>query len=371
MKLRPANPRLRRILPLAVALAIGAGAGAGAYALTSHGSGAPTTSRVVVPAQPASSTSAVDSLAQLYKQDAPGVVDIRVQSSTGNNSSGGFPFGNPGGSQKQEAEGTGFEIDTKGNIMTAEHVVDRASSIKVEFADGSTAKATLVGSDKSTDTAVIHVDVSASKLHPLGLGTSASVQPGQTVVAIGSPFGLAETMTAGIVSATNRTITAPNGFSITGAIQTDAAINHGNSGGPLIDAATNTVIGINDQIESDTNDNSGVGFAVPVDSAKSVAQTLIAGGKVQHAYVGIWIEDVTGGARITQIVKGSPAANAGLKVGDVVTSFDGKTVSSADDLTADVSSAKSGKTVTVTIKRKGATKHLSVTLGVQPASPSS
>jgi putative serine protease PepD len=371
MKLRPANPRLRRVAPLAVALAIGAGAGAGAYALTSHGSAAPRTSPVVVPAQPASSTSAVDSLTQLYKRDAPGVVDIRVQSSSGNNSSGGFPFGNPGGSQKQEAEGTGFVIDTKGNILTAEHVVDRASSIRVEFADGSTAKASLVGSDKSTDTAVIHVDVSASTLHPLTLGTSSSVQPGQTVVAIGSPFGLAETMTAGIVSATNRTITAPNGFSITNAIQTDAAINHGNSGGPLIDTATNTVIGINDQIESDTNDNSGVGFAVPIDASKSVAQTLIAGGKVQHAYVGIRIEDVSGGARITQVVKSSPAAKAGLKVGDVVTSFDGKTVSSADDLTADVSSAKSGNTVTVTVKRKGATKHLSVTLGVQPASPSS
>jgi len=344
MKLRPANPRLRRILPLAVALGIGAGAGAGAYALTSHGSAAPSTSRVVVPAQPASSTSTVDSLTQLYKQDAPGVVDITVQSSTSNNSSGGFPFGNPGGSQKQEAEGTGFEIDTKGNILTAEHVVDRATSIKVEFVDGSSAKATLVGSDKSTDTAVIHVDVSANKLHPLIFGTSASARPGQTVVAIGSPFGLAETMTAGIVSATNRTITAPNGFSITGAVQTDAAINHGNS---------------------------GVGFAVPIDAAKGVAQTLIAGGTVRHAYVGIRIEDVTGGARITQVVSGSPAAKAGLKVGDVITSFDGKTITSADDLTADVSSAKSGNTVPVSVQRKGATKQLSVTLGVQPASPSS
>ena len=192
-----------------------------------------------------------------------------------------------GGTQKQEAEGTGFEIDSKGDILTAEHVVDGANSIKVQFENGSTAKATLVGSDKSTDTAVIHVDVSASQLHPLALGNSASVQPGQSVVAIGSPFGLPETMTAGIVSATDRTITAPNGFSITGAIQTDAAINHGNSGGPLIDTATNTVIGINDQIESDSNDNAGVGFAVPIDASKTVAQTLIAGGTVKHAYVGV------------------------------------------------------------------------------------
>ena len=368
MNLRPANPRLRRALPLAVALAIGAGAGAGAYALTSHGSKTPSASPVVVPAQPASSTSTVDSLTQLYKQDAPGIVDITVRSTSSGGSSGGFPFGNPGGSQKQEAEGTGFEIDSKGDILTAEHVVDNADSITVQFENGSTAKATLVGSDKSTDTAVIHVDVSASQLHPLPLGSSAGVQPGQSVVAIGSPFGLPETMTAGIVSATSRTITAPNRFSITSAIQTDAAINHGNSGGPLIDVATNTVIGINDQIESDTNDNAGVGFAVPIDAARSVAQTLIAGGTVKHAFVGVHIRSVTGGARIASIVSGSPAAKAGLKVGDVITAFDGKAVTSADELTADVTAAKAGETVTVTIRRGGTTKDVSVTLGVQPAS---
>jgi putative serine protease PepD len=370
MNVRPASRRLRRVLPLAVAVVIGAGAGAGAYALTSQGSGAPTTSRVVVPAQPASSTSTVDTLTQLYRQDAPGIVDITVESS-GGDSSGGFPFGQPGGRQKQHAEGTGFVIDSNGNILTAEHVVDKANSIKVEFSDGTTTKATLVGADKSTDTAVIHVDVAASKLHPLTLGDSDSVQPGQAVVAIGSPFGLAETMTAGIVSATDRTITAPSGFSITGAIQTDAAINHGNSGGPLIDAATNTVIGINDQIESDTNDNAGVGFAVPINAAKSVAKTLIAGGTVKHAYVGVRIEDVTGGARIATVRPGSPAAKAGLEVGDVVTAYDGRPVTSADELTADVSSSKVGQTVTVTVRRDGTTKHLSITLGVQPSSPPS
>jgi putative serine protease PepD len=372
MSLRPARTRLRRVLPLAVAAAVGVAAGAGAYALTNKDSGttaAPNT--VVVPAQPASSTSTVDSLTQLYKEDAPGVVDITVTSSSGGGSSG-FPFGSPQQGQKSQAEGTGFVIDTKGNIMTAEHVVANASSISVQFADGSKAKATVVGQpDKSTDTAVIHVDVNASKLHPLTLGNSSNVQPGQTVVAIGSPFGLAETMTAGIVSATNRTITAPNQFSITGAIQTDAAINHGNSGGPLIDVNTNTVIGINDQIESDTNDNSGVGFAVPINSSKSTAQTLIAGGHVQHAYVGVRIQDVDGGAKITNIVAGAPAAKAGLKVGDVVTSFDGKPVGSADDLTAAVFQAKPGEKVAVTITRNGSTQHLTLTLGVQPAHPSS
>jgi putative serine protease PepD len=368
MNFRPASPRLRRVIPLAVAVAIGAGAGAGAYALTSHGSSAPTASGVVVPAQPASSTSTVDSLTQLYKQDAPGIVDITVESSTKGSSSGGFPFGNPGGSQKQEAEGTGFEIDSNGNILTAEHVVDNASSIKVEFSDGSTAKATLVGADKSTDTAVIHVDVAASKLHPLTLGNSASVQPGQNVVAIGSPFGLPETMTAGIVSATNRSITAPSGFSITGAIQTDAAINHGNSGGPLIDAATNTVIGINDQIESDTNDNAGVGFAVPINSSKAAAQTLIAGGTVQHAYLGVTITSAAGGAQIGCVVHSGPAESAGLEQGDVITKFGGRTINDANALTAAVTQAKPGQKVTVTVRQKGSTKQVSVTLGTQPSS---
>ncbi|MFL5960671.1 MAG: S1C family serine protease [Gaiellaceae bacterium] len=366
MNLRPASPRLRRLLPLAIATAVGIGAGAGAYALTSNGSGTPTASPVVVPAQPASSTSTVDSLTELYKKDAPGIVDITVTSSSG--STPAFPFGAPNSSQKQQAEGTGFEIDTKGDILTAEHVVDGADSIEVKFQDGSTAKATLVGSDKSTDTAVIHVDVSSSKLHPLALGSSANVQPGESVVAIGSPFGLPETMTAGIVSATSRTITAPNRFSITNAIQTDAAINHGNSGGPLIDVATNTVIGINTQIESDTNDNSGVGFAVPIDSAKTVAQTLIAGGTVRHAYLGVTIGSADGGAKIGCVVNGGPADSAGLKVGDVITEFEGKAISGADALTAAVTAASPDEKVTLVARSHGSTKHFTVTLGTQPSS---
>jgi putative serine protease PepD len=370
MNPRPASSRLRLALALAVALAVGAAAGAGAFALTNHDSNTQSAAPLVVPAQPASSTSTVDSLTELYKQDAPGVVDITVQSTTSGDASGGFPFG-PGGTQKQQAEGTGFEIDTNGNILTAEHVVDNADSIQVTFQDGSTAKATLVGSDKSTDTAVIHVDVPESKLHPLALGNSSAAQPGQSVVAIGSPFGLPETLTAGIVSATNRTITAPNRFSITGAIQTDAAINHGNSGGPLIDVATNTVIGINDQIDTNSNDNAGVGFAVPINAAKKVAQTLIAGGTVKHAYVGVLIQSVPGGAKITKIVSGSPAAKAGLKVGDVITALDGKSIASADDLTSAVTNAQPGDKVTLTVRSGGTTKHVTVQLGVQPASATS
>jgi putative serine protease PepD len=369
MNPRPASSRLRLALALAVALAVGAAAGAGAFALTNHDSNTQSAAPLVVPAQPASSTSTVDSLTELYKQDAPGVVDITVQSTTSGDASGGFPFG-PGGTQKQQAEGTGFEIDTKGNILTADHVVDGATSIKVTFQDGSTESATLVGGDKSTDTAVIHVDKPASELHPLTLGDSSSAEPGRTVVAIGSPFSLPETMTAGIVSATNRTITATNGFSMTGAIQTDAAINHGNSGGPLIDTATNTVIGINDQIlnAGDTNDNAGVGFAVPIDSSKSVAQTLIAGGKVEHAYLGVTVLRTASNARIACIVDSGPADAAGLKTGDVITAFNGKPVANYDELTAAIGAAKPGDKVTLTVTSKGSTRHVTVALGSRPAS---
>jgi putative serine protease PepD len=367
MNLRPANPRLRRLLPLAVAAAIGIGVGAGTYALTSRGSGTSSTTKVVVPAQPASSTSTVDSLTQLYKDDAPGVVDITVELPT-SGTTPSFPFSQPNQSQKAEAEGTGFEIDTNGNILTAQHVVANATAITVAFQDGSTAKASVVGTDKSTDTAVIHVDVSSSKLHPLALGDSSSVAPGQSVVAIGSPFSLPETMTAGIVSATNRTITAPNKFSITGAIQTDTAINHGNSGGPLIDTATNTVIGINDQIETDTNDNAGIGFAVPINSSKNVAQTLIAGGKVQHAYLGVTITSASGGAKISCVVNHGPAQSAGLKQGDVITRFNATTIINADTLTAAVTQAKPGGKVNVTVRKNGSNKQISVTLGTQPSS---
>jgi len=350
---------------VSVALVIGVGAGFAAHSLTSR-SASPAVTTVVSPTTQVSSTSTTNSLTQIYAKDAPGVVTVTVsgRQNTGANS---VPFG----SQTFEAIGTGFEIDSKGDIMTAEHVVGGASKITVTFQDGSTTKATLVGSDSSTDSAVIHVDVPASQLHPLKLGNSSSVLPGQTVVAIGTPLSpsYSESMSAGIVSAINRTITAPNNASIPGTIQTDAAINHGNSGGPLIDVATNTVIGINDQIPSGTVDaNVGIGFAAPIDSAKTSAATLIAGGTVQHAYMGVRIGDATGGgAKIGQVVSGTPAAEAGLKVGDVITAYNGKSILNADALTSAVTQSHAGDKVALTIRRAGATKHLTLTLGVQPA----
>jgi putative serine protease PepD len=354
---------LHRVGPVAAALALGGGIGAGIYAGLSGGSSPASTATVVAPAttvQPAANTTTTSSLTQIYKEATPGVVDITVTET----SSGGFGFGQ----QATQAEGTGFVYDTKGDIVTAAHVVDGATSIKVHFKDGTNANATLVGKDDSTDTAVIKVDVPASELHPLAIGSSAAVQPGDEVVAIGSPFGLTETMTAGIISAVDRTITAPNNFSISGAIQTDAPINHGNSGGPLLNAS-GQVIGVNVQIDSNSDGSEGVGFSTPIDTVKSVADTLISGGKVEHAYLGIQVTDAanSGGAKVSSVVNGSPADKAGLKAGDVITAVDTKTITSADDLTAVVNNYKPGDKATLKITSGGSTKSITVTFGTRPS----
>ena len=350
---------LRRALPVGAALLIGSGAGAAIYAGTTGSSGTkPATVVASVPGQPAATTTT--GLVQLYKNVSPGVVDITVQTTQG----GGF--GNFG-DQQATAEGSGFVIDTNGDIVTNQHVVDGAQSIKVRFQNGKTAKATLVGSDDSTDIAVIKVDVAASQLHPLQFGDSSTVLVGQNVAAIGSPFGLPESMTAGIISAVDRTITAPNNYSISGAIQTDAAINHGNSGGPLLDMSGH-VVGVNAQIESDSGGNDGVGFAIPANAAKSVADTLIAGGKVQHAYLGIRVADATtSGAVVNSVVSGSPADKGGLVAGDVITAIDGHAVRNADDLTAQVAAHRPGEKVTLSVTHGGGTKTVDVTLGVRPS----
>lgn len=357
------NTFLHRAVPFVAALALGGGIGAGIYAGVSGGGSSGTPNTTAAPAttvQPAAAKTTTSNLNQIYKTATPGVVDITVSETT----SGGFGLGQ----QQSQAEGTGFVYDTKGDIVTAAHVVDGASSIKVHFQDGTSATATLVGKDDSTDTAVIKVNVDSSELHPLSIGSSAAVQPGDEVVAIGSPFGLTETMTAGIVSAIGRTITAPNNFSISGAIQTDAPINHGNSGGPLLNSS-GQVVGVNVQIDSNSDGSEGVGFATPIDTVKSVADTFISGGKVQHAYLGIQVSDASanGGAKVGSVVSGSPADTAGLKAGDVITAVAGTQVSSADDLTAAVNTYKPGDKATLKITRGGSTKSVTVTFGTRPS----
>jgi len=367
----------RRLLFLTAPFVVGAAAAAALLA----GFGGATSSHAAATAQTAgSSASEVASKTAsydaetIYKKDSPGVVDITVtEAATAQSGSGISPFGPGGGSgQQAQAEGTGFVYDKQGDIITASHVVSGATKITVHFADGSSAKATLVGSDPSTDTAVIKVSVSSDKLTPLTLADSSKVEPGEGVVAIGSPFGLEESISAGIVSAIGRDIQAPNGYSIPNAIQTDAAINHGNSGGPLIDSSAQ-VVGVNVQIATDgqsgTGANAGVGFATPSNTVKTVADDLIAGHAVSHPYLGIAVEDATGGsgAQIGTVRSGSPAANAGLKTGDVIVTVDGTKVANANQLTAVVAEHQPGDKLHITIQRNGSTLTLDATLGTRPA----
>jgi putative serine protease PepD len=357
-------------LLVAVALASGAG-GAAVYGLADGGgtttvTTAPATAATARPAAAVKTTGGL-TVNQIYQQVKSGVVDIKVTTSSGASTPN---FGGPdnnGGSQESQAEGSGFVIDNNGHIATNQHVVDGATSIKVTFADGKTASAKVVGMDRSTDVAVIQVDAAKSELHPLTFANSNDVQVGDGVVAIGSPFGLEGTVTTGIVSALDRTIQAPNNFTISGAIQTDAAINHGNSGGPLLDSAGN-VIGINSQIESDSGGNDGVGFAIPSTMVQRVAQELISGGKVAHAYLGVQLSDATsgGGASIGQVAGGGPASDAGLKSGDVVTAIDGRNIGGADALVNAIDAHKPGDQVTLTVRRGGDTSQIKVKLGTRP-----
>ena len=314
---------------------------------------------------------------QIFKKAGPGVVDIVVTAPASGSS--GSLFG--GGSGKQQDEGAGVVYNDQGYILTDQHVVANASSIKVTFQDGLTASAKLIGTDPSTDVGVIKVNVPASELHPLTFADSSSAQVGDDVVAIGSPFSLPETVTSGIVSQTGRSITAPNNFTIPGAIQTDAPINPGNSGGPLLNA-DGEVLGLNDQIETNNTtadgegSSSGVGFATPGNEDVKVANTIISGKAVEHGYVGVSLAPSSeGGAQIAPqgsqsepaIVPGSPAAQAGLKPGDLITAVDGVKITSTEAFIAKVAQDAPGQVISLTVKRDGQIKHLKVTLGKQPA----
>jgi putative serine protease PepD len=351
----------RRRLGAAIVAAAALGVGATLGLSHAFGSSSATATVVTIPAaQPAALSTTTLTPAQIYAQSASGVVDISVSGTTTDQFSP-YGFG-----QQTEGEGSGFVIDTKGDIVTNQHVVDGASSIVVRFKDGTRAKATVVGTDATTDLAVIRVHVASSKLHPLALGSSSSIQVGESVAAIGSPFGLPSSITSGIVSATGRTITSPDNSSIPGAIQTDAAINKGNSGGPLIDAHGN-VIGVNAQIDSSTGGNNGVGFAIPIDTVKQVTQQLISSGSVQHAFLGVRVASASqgGGAKVSSVVSGSAAAKAGLKVSDVVLSVDGKSVTTPEQLQAAIAAHKPGDRVTLRVGRSGQVRTVSVTLGAR------
>jgi S1-C subfamily serine protease len=340
---------------------------------------------------PTESTSFVNStgktISAIYQNSKNGVVQVLATAVVSDN-----PFF---GAQQARVLGSGFVIDKSGHVVTNYHVVEGASKVEVGFS-GTEMSATVVGSDPSTDIAVLRIKhVEGRALRPLDLGNSDSVTVGDAVVAIGNPFGLERTVTAGIVSAIQREITAPNGFSIDRVIQTDAAINHGNSGGPLLNA-DGKVIGVNSQIESESGGNVGIGFAVPVNTVKDVVSQILQHGKVEHAYMGIEMATITDelaanvrlpverGVLIQRVRPGSPAEQAGLKGGttqvvvdgesflvggDVITKADGRTVESAEDLRRVVTAKKPGDDLALVVQRQEETKEVTVKLGRQPNTP--
>lgn len=355
--------------------------------------------------QPASSTSGKAlTTAEIYERTAPGVVQVTTKSITQAQSDPFFPDNSQ--NQEQEALGSGFVIDKQGHIVTNYHVVEGATSIEILFSNNVTAKATIVGTDQSTDLAVLKVDVSPSALTPLSFGDSAAMEVGDSVVAIGNPFGLDRTATSGIVSAIyNLSDCSPNcplysastssssgRFSIA-AIQTDAAINHGNSGGPLINSL-GQVIGVNTAIETgDTasSGNVGIGFAIQSNTVKQVVAQILKTGKAAHAYLGVYPQAITSelasqfrlpveeGLLIAKVSSGSGAAKAGLKGGarevtlsgggyviggDIIVKVDGVSVgSSVGKLENVIASHKPGDKIEIEIYRDSKTMTVTATLG--------
>lgn len=325
----------------------------------------------------------------IYKKDAPGVVFI--SSTIVQQSQDPLGFGGP---QSGQATGSGFVIDKQGLILTNFHVVNGATDIKIGFDDKKTLPARLVGKDPSTDLALLKVDPKGLNLHPLTLGSSKSVQVGDSVLAIGNPFNLDRTLTTGVVSALQRRIQAPNHFQISDVIQTDAAINPGNSGGPLLNSR-GEVIGINSQIEtggSGASGNVGIGFAVPIDTAKTILPTLSDGRRVERGWLGVESQTVDQsiaalklsidhGALVQKVVSGSPAAKAGIRGGnkqvaisgqpittggDIIIGAGGHEIRTSDDLAAVIAADKPGTKVEMKLQRGKSVVTVTVTLGSRP-----
>jgi S1-C subfamily serine protease len=376
--------RLAALLPLLVGLALLAGCGSSSDepSETAGTAGAAAQPRVIV-----ETAGRGFDAAEVYREAAPGVVTIRSI------------FGGENGGV---AEGSGFVLDGDGEIVTNAHVITDDSSGKrkpakevfVEFPDRNTVPAKIVGFDPFNDVGLLQIDPDGFALHPLELGDIADVQVGQPVAAIGSPFGEQQSLSSGIVSATDRSVQSLTQFQIEGAIQTDASINPGNSGGPLLDAGAR-VIGINQQIETNSGANDGVGFAVPVSAIKRSVAQLQENGKAEYAYIGVSTQalypqlaekldlDTDFGGLLAEVVPGGPADEAGLRGGDqklrfqageyrtggdVILAVDGKDVVEPNDLSRYVAAELPGAKVDVTILRDGERKQVEVTLGARPES---
>jgi 2-alkenal reductase len=366
---------------------------------------APVATATSVPPLTLSSSAGADieteMLTSVYEQVNPSVVNISVAKKVEQSDMFSFPFDNNSGPRDfyQHGEGSGFVYDTEGHIITNNHVVDGANQVEVTFSDDVTLPATVVGTDPGSDLAVIKVNAAASELHPVTLADSSQLKVGERAIAIGNPFGLEGTLTAGIISALGRTLPASNSdFVIPDIIQTDAAINPGNSGGPLLDER-GEVIGVNTAIVPGTGPGGqsgflGVGFAVPVNIVKQVVPTLIAGKHYEHPWLGIsgmtlgpdlakaMDLSVEHGVLVVKVLSDSPADKAGLRGssktitfegediptgGDVIVAIDGKPVHKFDDLlTYLANDAKVGQQVTLKVMRDGHETEIKLTLSARP-----
>ena len=383
---RPASPPPQppaasggRRNPPTLALALSATALLATIALTialaagafDRSSPATVTRPATVVTQPAAAGSGLNAAA-LYASDAPGVVDITAHSTT---TTAAGPFGLPRKAQTTDT-GTGTVLDTQGRILTADHVIAGASSITVTLQNGDTRSAKLLGGDSATDTAVLKIDPSGMTLHPLPLGSLATLRIGDPIAVIGDPFSFQRSLSSGLISGLDRTIQAPNGFTIAHAVQTDAAMNPGNSGGPVLDAR-GRVIGVADQIatgNSGADSSTGVGFAVPIDIVKTVLPQLERGTTPAHAYLGIGAADATGtggnAGALVQVVRSSgPAAAAGIRTGDVIVALGRAKITGVSDLVTATSTHRPGDRVTATVIRGGKRLSLPITLAKEPTSP--
>ncbi len=323
-----------------------------------------------IAAQPASSKSSALTPHAIYERDAPGVVFVRALVAAQVQD----PFDLFPQRQQSTSTGSGFLINENGLILTNYHVIegaDRKTGVTVQFEDQVTRHAMVVGQDQNNDLALIKVDMSGvPTVQPLLLGDSSTVRVGDPTLAIGNPFGLDRTLTGGIVSALQRQIQAPNGFSINNVVQTDAPINPGNSGGPLLDA-TGSVIGINSQIETagdGGNGSGGIAFAVPVNTAKEFLPRLERGGQVTLADLGV--SPIGSGSRrgvLVHVEPGGPASTGGLKDRDAIESVDGHDVSEMDQVQSIVAARKPGQAISLRVRRGAGTRTLSVVLGSRPA----